>query len=201
MNNPVETFTFDEGVVELYHDEDYAGPRENDNIVTFALYHRRYGLGDKKEYDEASDLTEWLEENKATVEVMAIYGYEHGGITISCAPFSCPWDSGQLGVAYITKGKALSYGAKRKTWREEARHWIECETSEYNTYLTEGGYGWVAKDEHGEVIESCWGYNGYEDGKLAATDEGGSALRYHARKMAVEANLQSLKGASQNGAD
>lgn len=39
-----------------------------------------------------------------------IYAYIHGDITLSAAPFSCPWDSGQIGLQVITRDAADSVG-------------------------------------------------------------------------------------------
>ena len=48
--------------------------------------------------------------------VLPIYMYDHSGITISVNPFSCPWDSGQIGFIYISKEKARKeYSKKRLT--------------------------------------------------------------------------------------
>ena len=41
-----------------------------------------------------------LVENSNKIVIAPVYAYEHGGMTISLAPFSCPWDSGQIGWAY-----------------------------------------------------------------------------------------------------
>jgi len=35
-----------------------------------------------------------------------LYLYDHSGITISMSPFSCPWDSGQVGFIYVTRERA-----------------------------------------------------------------------------------------------
>lgn len=37
--------------------------------------------------------------------ILPLYLYDHGGITISTRPFSCPWDSGQVGYIYASKDK------------------------------------------------------------------------------------------------
>ena len=35
--------------------------------------------------------------------ILPLYLYDHSGITISTRPFSCPWDSGQVGWIYASK--------------------------------------------------------------------------------------------------
>lgn len=44
--------------------------------------------------------------------ILPLYLYDHSGITISTVPFSCPWDSGQVGWIYAPKDtfrKATGY--------------------------------------------------------------------------------------------
>ena len=40
---------------------------------------------------------------KKNFNILPLYMYEHGGITISTTPFSCSWDSGTVGFAYSKK--------------------------------------------------------------------------------------------------
>jgi len=37
------------------------------------------------------------------VYIQSLYLYDHSGITMSTSPFSCPWDSGQVGFAYVDR--------------------------------------------------------------------------------------------------
>lgn len=46
--------------------------------------------------------------------IMPVYAYVHSGVTISTSGFSCPWDSGQFGYAYITKDAQAKHGLKDK---------------------------------------------------------------------------------------
>jgi hypothetical protein len=39
--------------------------------------------------------------------ILPLYLYDHGGITMSIGPFSCPWDSGQVGWIYAPKQKFI----------------------------------------------------------------------------------------------
>lgn len=54
------------------------------------------------EDSDFNDLYE-LVENSNKIVIAPVYAYEHGGMTVSLAPFSCPWDSGQIGWAYAFK--------------------------------------------------------------------------------------------------
>lgn len=50
---------------------------------------------------------EWIGNN---CEILPVYMYDHSGITISTRPFSCPWDSGQVGFIYVTKETCENIG-------------------------------------------------------------------------------------------
>ncbi|MCK4237452.1 MAG: hypothetical protein KAX38_10065, partial [Candidatus Krumholzibacteria bacterium] len=86
--------------------EDSESPREWDNLGIMICFHRRYDLGDEHELD-TEDYANWdsmrdhiIKELDAAI-VLPLYLLDHGGITMSTTPFSCPWDSGQIGWTYI----------------------------------------------------------------------------------------------------
>jgi hypothetical protein len=112
--------------------------------------------------------------------ILPLYLYDHSGITMSTSPFSCPWDSGQVGVIYCSLAKAqeewgtedskkrgwdgeASYTLKedgsKRTLREATIRYLTGEVKEYDQYLTGDVYGYVVEAEDGEE-ESCWGFFG-----------------------------------------
>ena len=95
------------------------------------------GLGATKKFLKA--LTEWQEAN---VAILDLYLYDHSGITIRTSPFSCPWDSGQVGFIWVTKACCEDQGV---AW-ENAANYLESEIKQLDMYLT------------GDV----WGYRCYE---------------------------------------
>lgn len=105
--------------------------------------------------------------------ILPLYLYDHSGITMSCSPFSCPWDSGQAGYIYVSMDRA------RKEWtgtdeeiRQSAENCLRCEVETYDHYLTGEVYGYVLEqadedadpddDSSWDEIESCWGFYGYD---------------------------------------
>ena len=88
-------------IVELYlaFDPQPDNPREwSSNIAEFICFHNRYQLGDKHDYRTPADFLRWLETREARYYLVRdLYLYDHSGLTISLSPFSCPWDSGQIG--------------------------------------------------------------------------------------------------------
>lgn len=163
---------------------------EFDHVGTMACWHRRYDLGDEQpkqdveewlydlagyktdEYDldEFPPIDQMLKRIKKTHVILPLYLYDHSGITISTSPFSCRWDSGQVGFIYID----AETGRKEwgRFWRKKATAMLEAEVEEYDQYLTGDVHGYIIEeffvDEDGEEeivdenYDSCWGYYGYE---------------------------------------
>ncbi len=76
----------------------------------------------------------------------------YSGQTISLTPFSCQWDSGQVGFVFVTQQHLDDTGG-------DAEQMIEADVKEYDAYLRGEVYGYiVAEGETDE--ESCWGYVG-----------------------------------------
>lgn len=99
----VEKFEVEGLQVRIERDEDASNPREDDNFGHMVCFHRRYDLGDKHEFADGDALREFLEDKANDVAVtLPLYLYDHSGITMNTSGFSCPWDSGQVGVIYCT---------------------------------------------------------------------------------------------------
>ena len=136
MREPVYEATKGNKVFRVFRDENPENPRKWDNFGTMVCFHRRYTLGDERDYldplhflqsltfdikcsDKAWDMTldecqEYLESSKQLV-ILPIYLYDHSGLTINTVGFHCPWDSGQIGWIYATVEKAkkeLGYRSK-----------------------------------------------------------------------------------------
>jgi len=101
---------------------------------------------------------------------LPLYLYDHSGITMNTRGFSCPWDSGQVGIIYVSHEKIREeYGVKRvsKKLRERVAKYLTGEVETYDNYLTGEVYWYNARainldgDEIGEG--SCCGFYG-EDG-------------------------------------
>ena len=160
-----ETIEYKGHTIEIKYDECGESPREMyDNICIFHIAHRRYSFGDDNynDYESIKEAEKEALRNKDMV--LPLYMYDHGGITISLTPFSCPWDSGQVGFVQIPRytmireftgdgGKNFSPRLKRRAL-EIAKN----EVKELDSYLRGEVYGYVIdEDEDGD---SCWGYIG-----------------------------------------
>lgn len=171
---------FDEqriGALVIQHDDDPMNPREWDNVGVMACWHKRYTLGDDRKAVYAHTPSEdWLEpwgtrglephEWLKTVPkgsvILPLYLYDHSGITMSTGPFSCPWDSGQVGWIVATPAAIRkSFMVKRitKKIREKVEAALRAEVATYDLYLTGQCWGYVITDNEGED-DSCWGFLG-----------------------------------------
>ena len=139
--------------IEIHYDQ-YGGesPRDWDNAGTMAIYHRNYDFGDKLEFNNTDDLEAYLA--SGSVYALPIYMYDHGGVTISTSPYSCGWDSGQVGYIYMTKEKAKAEGL------DNPLATLENEVSTMDDYLRGEVYGYIVYDAEGQELDSCWGFIG-----------------------------------------
>lgn len=109
------------------------------------------------EWDEAAQIM--IEEafDKYYIS-LPLYLYDHSGITMSTGPFSCPWDSGQVGFIYVSRENAAKEWAD--TTEKQARNYLCGEVEVYDQYLRGEVYGFVIEDLCGEEFDSCWGFFG-----------------------------------------
>lgn len=162
---PTETKTIGKYRIDVILDEDPIDPRGNDNLGTMVCFHRRYNLGDNHNFSDPDELKDYLQRNKKKIGVvLPLYLYDHSGITMNTTGFSCPWDSGQVGIVFITKEKMRKeYSKKRisKQLTERVKGYIINEVEEYDQYLTGDCYGFRITDtETDEEVDNSWGYYG-----------------------------------------
>lgn len=157
------------------------------NLGVMVCTHRRYTLGDTdgfeqavkvvKEHFSANQLDDHdlscpvtvyklLQKSEAAI-ILPLYLYDHSGITMKTTPFSCSWDSGQVGYIFVTKARVRSdfgwkvLNAKRVAQIEAS---LRSEVTTYDQFLTGDVWGFEAlKDD--EVVESGYGFFG-DDPKL-----------------------------------
>lgn len=102
-----------------------------------------------------------LAEKSAVIE--PLYLMDHSGISMSTSPYSCPWDSGQVGFAVITHEEIIQeFGEVTKDTLTQAKANIEGEVSDYDLYLT-GEVYYYQYHEDGELVSSCGGLCGDVD--------------------------------------
>lgn len=144
MRNPLETIYVGNYRISVDWDGDAESPREDrDNMWTFICWHRRSNLGDlqltSREFGSLEEIEAHLRKEHGARLIRPLYLYEHSGMTISLSPFSCPWDSGQVGYAFVSSETLRKeYSVKRITKAVEAKAlaYLKGEIDEYDQYLT-----------------------------------------------------------------
>lgn len=173
--NAVDTFEVKGLKVGIIQDEDASNPREDfDNFGHMVCFHRRYDLGDQHDFSSPDDVIEWLQGQGRDVIYLPIYAYEHGGITLRTGAFNDPFDSGQVGIIYVTREEVRKeYNCKRisKATLRKVIALLNAEVEEYDSYLTGDVWGYVIEDENEEVLDSCWGFYGYQYCKDEAKEQ------------------------------
>lgn len=155
--NEVEQFEVQGLKVFICPDPDPGNPREMwDNAGTMVCFHRRYTLGDKHDFPTPEAFRLWWEEYGEGGTLLPLYLYDHSGITMRTTPFTCPWDSGQVGWIYLTAKDA----AKERIVDPEKC--LRGEVEDYDNYLTGNVYGFSVEDSEGEILDCQWGFIGLE---------------------------------------
>lgn len=165
----VETITEQNAQIDIYYDECPESPREWDNLGTMALFHRRYDVPNEDNLtpEECNRIV-----NSADYICLNVYMYDHSGVSLNTTGFSCPWDSGQLGIIFVHKNKVREeFDVRRitKSIREKVIQNLKTEVEQYGLYL-DGQVFQVVKTVDGEVVESCGGFIGIESAQEYANE-------------------------------
>jgi hypothetical protein len=151
--------------VRVLLDRDCASPRDDDNVGTMACWHRRYHLGDVQ---PTCTPEEYIAELPPESLILPLYLYDHSGITIRTMPFSCPWDSGQVGIIHVAPDKIADEFGEGEPGRALAHACLTAEVEQYAHYLENECYGFVIEEGetcnlghvHWTETDSCWGFIG-----------------------------------------
>lgn len=164
------TFNKNGLTLKIETDEYLRDPRkEFDNLGTMACFHNRYKLGD--DHTLSIEEVKEIEDSKKYIS-LPLYLYDHSGITMRTTPFSCHWDSGKVGVIYVSKEqirKEYNWKLITKKRLEKIEGYLKGEVETYNQYLTGEVYRYtITNDGTGEEIDSCGGFYGdnWEDNGL-----------------------------------
>ena len=140
---------------------------EWDQLSTIYHVHPKYDLGTC--FGDAEALEAALPDQRV---LFPLYKYDHSGITLSTEPFSCPWDSGQVGYIFVSKETIeREYGEFSQETIDKAKRCIKAELDTFNDYLAGNVWGYTIEsiEQCGECgheraieIDSCGGfYGGY----------------------------------------
>lgn len=170
--------------VVLCYDPDCPSPRDNDGcLCVMACWHRRENLGDRQINPDtcpfdASDKAEFVADLESggdkVLAIVPIWIYQHSGIALKAQverpgyPFTCQWDSGQVGWAYVMESRAkelecvgsYQHDGETITW-DKARYEADMaqEVELYDRWSRGEFAGYIVEDEDGDKLESCWGFD------------------------------------------
>ena len=113
MTDAVHTETDPSGLSLIVSaDPDPVNPREeSDHICTLVCWHRRTRLGDPHDWQDPQEFLADLKNRPH--QKLPLYLYDHSGLTLATTPFSCPWDSGQVGWVLIERKDFNQLGEPR----------------------------------------------------------------------------------------
>jgi hypothetical protein len=96
---------------------------------------------------------------------LPLYLYDHSKLMINTTGFSCPWDSGEVGIIYIkisdVKEEYQWKNITKKRRDKIKERLVNC-IKTYNYYLMGEIYGYFIKDKDNKEIDSCWGFYGFD---------------------------------------
>lgn len=178
--------------IRIVLDTDATDPRIDwGNVATFAFFHKRYTLGDKDHGLCSEDFNGWdameahIVKTFKPVYITPVYMYDHSGITIRSTPFSCRWDSGRIGFAWITReqlrGCVGPFKRLTKKLRSRVESLVEGEIETYDQFLAGDVYGFVVEEQYDKCDEwhetdSCWGFYGSDINKNGMRDHIGRLI-------------------------
>jgi hypothetical protein len=162
VNMIVEQYKKGNEIFRIITDDDPMDPRECDNLGVITTWHRRYTLGDIRPQEDPAEFIAGLPEGSV---VLPVYMYDHSGLALSTSPFSCPWDSGQLGIIYATPERVEELGVAP----EDVEKALRSEVETYGQYISGDVYGYrkllrstcgTCGQTEEEELDSCWGFYG-----------------------------------------
>jgi hypothetical protein len=188
---PENTIEYRGFKIEIHRDDtggDVSESLGGGNLLLFA-WHRRYRFGERPPEwaTEAMDegrLHEAILAEYPEATILPVYMYEHSGIALSTGSFSCPWDSGQLGVIFTTEAMTSRWDEPTKAWvpaitpedkRLGAERLLKAIVGEMDDRVQGNVWGFVVRTPEGDLLDdgSCWGYVGddRDDGLVSAARE------------------------------
>lgn len=182
--------------VEIEQDPFPENPRKDyDHLGTMVCWHRRYTLGDEQPRCRPDEYTYEGIPSEDRIQ-LPLYLYDHSGITMSTQPFSCPWDSGQVGFIWVHQAAiAEAFGfpvgsgwedtKDGKTLRERVVACLVAEVEVYDYYLTGDVFG-VVITKDGEEVENCWGFYGIDSARQHAKEQVEYFLQHESQKEQEE---------------
>ena len=165
-NDPGEPFDHDlpkTWGIDLSTHRDYSSPTHGEKCpVDFDryLYWKMYGTD---EDGVPGELVMFERQH----HILPVYLLDHSGRTVRTEPFDCKWDSGIVGLTYISKNAVVEeLQLCGKNWKAAQReecghHYLRSMMRELDDHMTGNTWGFTITDTlTDEDIDSCWGFFG-----------------------------------------
>jgi hypothetical protein len=214
----VDTIEYRGFNIKVFSDpEPFESPREWENLGKMLCSHSRYELGDEQigseqemiycilnecnypnpdqldddlsELDNLEFIEKYASKMYKLATVLPLYLYDHSGITMNTSGFSCPWDSGQVGVIYVSNQsmkKEFNRKHMSKKLKQKAIDHLRSEVKVYDQYLTGEIYGFniepTDRNKSIECEDSCWGFYGYDHEKSGLLEHAKPSIDYEIKK-------------------
>lgn len=176
MNNDViETHVLEEDgqtvFVEIIQDYDSPHDPRDDDGLAGKLHIESRDFGHIKEIKNFEVTGDREEDKQALLEIfgedaciLPVYMFSHSGISFSTTPFSCRWDSGQVGWIATNPDRYKEFGCELPSDQKERYEYMENELKDeiklLDQYAKGEVFGFRKYDIDGEEIDSCWGFFG-----------------------------------------
>lgn len=191
--------------VTLHHDYDAEDPRDWSHGAELVYGHRRYNFPNDAEidfddFDSWTHVADYLKVHEDALLVLPVYMIDHSGLAFRvgrsfAAEDPGQWDSGVIGLAYVTPTNWAETQGSEWTGSDEqleqARKLIESDVETYGQYVNGDVYGYQVTDPlDGEVVDSCWGFFGFD----YAESEAASAAEALTHQVKCTGTLNRLTG-------
>lgn len=194
---PMDTTTYLNHTIEIIPDEDAESPRDAySNLGIVVGSHGRHRIGGQSDvYNGPSidfdDFEDWdeveahLRSEHGVVQMLPVYMIDHSGTAYSTAPFSCSWDSGQVGFIIATEDTIKDIGTPHALVDEA----LTAEVAEWSRWAQGYYVGYTVTNANGEVIDSCWGIDDEEYAMTEAKATVDDVVRSEAAQIEAWATL------------
>lgn len=167
-----KTIEFENGLVaEIVHDQDCEMPYADDEGVRIVVLHRRYkDPSEGKCGSNPAEVERWIKENARDWYVVPLWMYDHSGTAYGVGeqnPFTCPWDSGRVGIVALRKDE---WGKGRGELNSRRLEYAKSVAEAYTSWANGDCWGYVLKDAEGIEVDSCFGFIGMDTVEEAARE-------------------------------
>lgn len=181
--------------ITLHPDEHCDSPRDEENLTTLVMAHRRWDFPNEADvdfdaYDSWAAVAAHLTDHYNPVLLVPITMYDHSAVAFRVGTDFADvdpgqWDSGIVGIAMVTPERQAEYGTPDDRLLDAVKAEVEAFEAYVNGYVV--GY----RIDGPCTDDSCWGYYTWEDAYADAKAEIEAAARHH-WQQAMAATAQAM---------